>query len=392
MNKSLLYSLIAILIAFAVSSAIIPLMKRIALALRALDYPGGRRDQPVAIPRLGGVAVVLGFLITQGIVAALCWREWKAGSSTSALILIPIALFIVFVSGLLEDTVGLSAIIRVGLQALAAVLAMKAGWSFRFIHLPVIGQLNFGILTSLISLLWIVGVTNAINLLDGLDGLAGGVTAIIASSMLVFSLWNHDFMAAIIMASIMGACLGFLRRNWAPAQIYLGDAGALTLGFILAIFSIHSSVKAPATVAILVPFLALGLPVIDTLLVMLSRFTLKPRRSGRTLGKRTARMFHADRKHLHYLMLHVVTSRRRIVIMIYSVAVFFCFMALVLATSKNMVLGIILIVLQISVIITMRQYGLHADMLRKSLVKRKEAKELLLGRSDSESNLKQSAG
>jgi UDP-GlcNAc:undecaprenyl-phosphate GlcNAc-1-phosphate transferase len=201
-------------------------------------------------------------------------------------------------------------------------------------------------------------VTNAVNLLDGLDGLAGGVVSIIASSMLVFSIWRQDFHTVLMLSAAVGACLGFLRKNWAPAQIYLGDAGSLTLGFILAIISIRSSIKAPAAIAILVPILALGLPVIDTLLVMLFRFTKRAR--GRPMVKRAARMFRADRSHLHHLLVRLGLSRQRIVLLIYIVAAAFCSMALVVATSRDAYLGMVLVGLEILVVFGMRQMGLRA--------------------------------
>ena len=130
---------------------------------------------------------------------------------------------------------------------------------------------------AVVSLLWIVGVTNAINLIDGLDGLAGGVVAIIADSLLAYALLQGNLRTVILMAATAGACIGFLRHNWAPARIFMGDSGSLTLGFLLAAISVHSSLKAPAAVAILVPILALGVPVIDTLLVMGVRFLDRPK-------------------------------------------------------------------------------------------------------------------
>jgi UDP-GlcNAc:undecaprenyl-phosphate/decaprenyl-phosphate GlcNAc-1-phosphate transferase len=374
MIEASLYCLLAIAMAFSVSSAAIPFVRRIALAVRAVDYPGGRRQQAEGIPRLGGVAAILGLFVAQGTLAVLRWGSWKTDLTTAEIIAIPLAFFVIFICGLLEDTVGLSPLTRIIMQTAAALLVIKVGWSFGAIYLPLLGTLKFGVLTGLISLFWIVGVTNAINLLDGLDGLAGGVAAIVASSLMIFSLGHRDFLAATIMASMVGACLGFLRKNWTPAQIYLGDAGSLTLGFMLAVLSVRSSIKTSAVIAILVPILALGLPVIDTLLVMLFRFTRKSRGS---LVKRAGRMFHADRYHLHHLMTHLGRNRGRIVVGIYSVAALFCIMALVVATSRNVTLGFALIGLEILVVFGMRQMGLHADLLRLSMEKRKVARDLI---------------
>jgi len=374
MGGALIYSLVAAAVAFLVSIAAMPLVRRVALAVRSVDYPGVRRDQAEGIPRLGGVAAVIGLLVGGASVAVLRWGAWSPQATPAEMILIPIALIIVFACGFLEDTIGLSTLTRFILETTAALLVMKAGWCFGAIHLPFVGDIKLGIFTGLVCLIWIVGVTNAINLLDGLDGLAGGVVAIIASSLLVFSLWLQDYLTVLIMGALVGACLGFLRKNWAPAKIYLGDAGSLTLGFILAIVSVHSSIKAPAAIAILVPILALGLPVIDTLLVMLFRFTQK--RHG-SLARRCARMFHADRNHLHHLMARLAPSRNRIVILIYSVAVAFCALAFLAAASKNTNLGFVLVALEILVVFGMRQVGLNADAFKMSLEKRRGVREML---------------
>lgn len=361
MQEVWIVSSIAALVAFGMNSASIPLVKRIALATRAVDHPGGRRAQSQAIPRLGGVAVVFGILCGIGVPAAFSWNLWKSNLSALEMAAIPFAVFIIFVCGFLEDTLGLSRSKRVLLQTLAALLVILSGWSFTVIHLPLIGDLKSELLTGLISLIWIVGVTNAINLLDGLDGLAGGVVAIIASSLMLLSLWRGDARVAICMAAVAGSCLGFLRKNWAPAQIYLGDAGSLTLGFILAFTSIRSSGNGPNTIAFLLPILILGLPVIDTLLVMAYRFVRKARGP---LFYRVARMFRADCSHLHHLMVQLVPSRAHLVLLIYSVALVFCALALLVAGSKQESLGIVLIGIEISVILCLRQLGLHADKIR----------------------------
>jgi UDP-GlcNAc:undecaprenyl-phosphate GlcNAc-1-phosphate transferase len=374
MENALIYTLLAGIIAFLVSSAAIPLIKRIAIAMRAVDYPGGRRKHEDAIPRMGGVAVVIGLLFGGATVIALNWSTLSITTPPSIIISILMATLIIFLSGIVEDTIGLSPLIRILIQITAALIAIHAGWCFTTIKLPLLGNINFGIFTGLISLLWIVGVTNAVNLLDGLDGLAGGVVAIIATGMMGYSLYTKDYATALVMGALIGACLGFLRKNWAPAQIYLGDAGSLTFGFLMALISIRSSMKAPAAVAIFVPMLALGLPVIDTLLVMLFRFS---KRSSRSLSKRTARMFHPDRSHLHHLLEGAGRNRSKIVIIIYSIALLFCGLAMLVASLNNMYLGLGLILFEIAVVFGMRHLGLHADALRISLEKRKHAREMV---------------
>jgi UDP-GlcNAc:undecaprenyl-phosphate GlcNAc-1-phosphate transferase len=201
----------------------------------------------------------------------------------------------------------------------------------------------------------VVGVTNAINLIDGLDGLAGGVAAIVSVSLLVYALIQHNLGSVVLMAAIAGACIGFLRHNWEPARVFMGDSGSLTLGFLLGAISLHSAIKAPAAVAILVPILALGLPVIDTLLVMVVRFL---EGEGAPVGRRLGRMFRGDRKHLHHLLSDLASRHRRVVTVLYLIVVLFCGGALAVAVTGEGWLGLTLLVIEFIVVVAMRQLGL----------------------------------
>jgi len=178
------------------------------------------------------------------------------------------------------------------------------------------------------------------------------------------------------MAAIAGSCVGFLRHNWEPARVFMGDSGSLTLGFLLAATSVHSSLKAPAAVAILVPILALGVPVMDTLLVMGVRFLDRPK--GALVG-RFLRMFHADRKHLHHLLAHFGGARSRIVALIYAVVLSFCALALVVAETGETTLGVVLVILEFVVILGMRQMGMAMEARRLARLQREEVKAEVLG-------------
>jgi UDP-GlcNAc:undecaprenyl-phosphate GlcNAc-1-phosphate transferase len=225
---------------------------------------------------------------------------------------------------------------------------------------------------TVITILWIVGVTNAINLLDGLDGLATGVIAIIAGSLAVIAAVRGNFFSAVLLAGIVGACLGFLRHNWSPATIFLGDAGSLTLGFVLATLTVHGSLKSSAAVAILVPILALGVPVIDTLLVMLLRFI--DRSQSGVLG-RFSGMFSPDRRHLHHLLQFLGPRRATVVRWIYVLVLISCGGALAVALTKSGSLGLVLVAVELVVIALVRRLGLarRADTLGAAL--RQEARE-----------------
>lgn len=202
------------------------------------------------------------------------------------------------------------------------------------------------------------------------------MAAIIAAGLAIFALGTGNVVAAVAMSTMVGACLGFLRKNWAPAQIYLGDAGSLTLGFTLAIVSVHVSLKISAVAAILFPLLALGLPVFDTLLVMLFRFRKKIRTP---MVRRLASVFRADRSHLHHLMLHLGLNRQRIVLGIYLVTAAFCALALVAVSVRNTWLGLLFLLFELAVVFAIRHLGNHAELLRRPIPGREKLKALLFG-------------
>src|SRR4051812_8175213 len=376
MDGILMYALGAAFVAALATNLMVPPVTRLAVALRALDHPDERRMQASAVPRLGGVAIVLGLALGGGVVAVSQWGRLGTGAGRGELVALALGTGIVFLVGVLDDLMGVSAAKKFLFQLLAAWLLVRVGWSFEVLRLPGLGTIDLGLFRGVVSLLWIVGVTNAINLIDGLDGLAGGVAAIISVSFLVYSILQGNPGTVILMASLAGACIGFLRHNWEPARIFMGDSGSLTLGFLLAATAVHSSLKAPATVAILVPILALGVPVMDTLLVMAVRFLDRPKSAPLD---RFLRMFHADRQHLHHLLAHFGGERRRIVAVIYGVVLSFCALALFVAFTGETTLGVALVVLELTVILTMRQMGMAMEARRLSRLQREEGKAEVLG-------------
>ena len=373
------------LLAGTVASLAFPFVSRIAMSVRAVDYPGGRRSQDEAIPRMGGIAIAAGIAAGATMSRLLLSPQWFWNITTFEMWAVALGTTLVFIIGTVEDVIGVPAILRFLVQVTAAVAVVSAGLSFDRLYLPHWGEIELGVWGALFTVSWIVGVTNAINLLDGLDGLAGGVAAIIATSLLIFACIQQNALAVIIMSAILGACLGFLRYNWAPAKIYMGDSGSLTLGFLLAVISMHSSIKGAAAVAILVPLLALGLPVIDTLLVMAVRFVEKPQGS---LVRRFARMFQADRNHVHHLLARTAPGRKHIVVVIYCVAAFFCMMALAVAVSRSAVLGVALVAVEVAVVFLMRNMGVQPKALALSLDQRREVRERFLTGKDKEVELK----
>lgn len=376
MDQILLYALGAAFVAALATNLLVPPVTRMAIALRALDHPGGRKLQIGSVPRLGGVAIALGIALGAGVAAVSGWRHWGAAIGRDELFALAFGTGLVFLVGAVDDLAGVSAAKKFLFQIVAAWLLVRVGWSFEVMRLPGIGEIDLGLFGPVVSIVWIVGVTNAINLIDGLDGLAGGVVTIIAASLLGYAILQGNPGTVILMAAVAGSCLGFLRHNWEPARIFMGDSGSLTLGFLLAAVTVHSSLKAPAAVAILVPILALGVPVMDTLLVMTVRFLDRPQGPFAT---RFLRMFHADRNHLHHLLAHFGGKRSRIVGVIYAVVLSFCALALVVAVTGQTALGVALVALEFSVILGMRQMGMAMEARRLARLQREEIKAEVLG-------------
>jgi UDP-GlcNAc:undecaprenyl-phosphate GlcNAc-1-phosphate transferase len=359
------------------TNLMVPPVTRLAIAFRALDHPGERKHQTGAVPRLGGVAIALGLLLGAGVAAVSLWGRLGSSVGRDELLALIFGTGVVFLVGVVDDLSGVSCRKKFLFQLVAAWPLVHVGWSFEVLRLPLLGQIDLGAFGGpLVSLLWIVGVTNAINLIDGLDGLAGGVVTIISVSFLGYAVQQGNAGTVILMAAVAGACAGFLRHNWEPARIFMGDSGSLTLGFLLAAITVHSSLKAPAAVAILVPILALGVPVMDTLLVMGVRFLDRPKGAW---TDRFLRMFHADRQHLHHLLAHFGGKRSRIVAVIYAVVLSFCGLALVVAVTGQSTLGAWLVALEFSVILAMRKMGLAMEARRLARLQREEVKAEVLG-------------
>ncbi len=376
MDDILFYALGAAVIAALLTNLMVPPVTRLAIALRALDHPDERKHQAKAVPCLGGVAIAIGLALGAGLAGISRFGEWE-GLDRGEMVALMLGTGLVFLVGVADDLLGVSAYKKLFFEIVAACLLVRIGWSFEVLRLPLVGEVYLGLLGPVVSVVWIVAVTNAINLIDGLDGLASGVVAIISTSMLVYAVVQGNPGTVLLMAATAGSCIGFLRHNWEPARIFMGDSGALTLGFLLAAATVHSSLKAPAAVAILVPILALGVPVMDAMLVMGVRFLERPK--GPLTG-RVLRIFHADRQHLHHLLSHFGGARSRIVAVIYAVVLSFCVLALLVAFTGDTTLGIALVALEFFVILAMRKRGLARATRRLAEIQREEIKTEVLGR------------
>ena len=369
-----IYGLVAGVAAGLTTILLVPQVIRIASTNGAVDRPGGRKQHAQSLPRLGGLAILAG--LVAGLAAALPFHpgQWLSDIPQEQLYAFLGGVLIILLVGVVDDLKRVSSLYKFAAQLAAAVLIVSAGWSFHQLQLPFVGLVELGLLGPLVSVLWVVGITNAINLMDGLDGLASGMVCIISMSLLIFAMAQGNACMVILTGAMAGACLGFLIFNWSPARIFMGDSGSLTLGFLLAALSLHASLKASAAVAILVPLLALGLPAIDTLLVMAVRFLARPHHP---LSRRLAGIFKADRRHVHFLALSLAPKRSRVVIALYSIVFLFCLMAVTVALSGSSTLGFTLLLVEIGAVVLIRTAGLRAQARALALARRQEIREVL---------------
>lgn len=298
-----------VVIAGVVTLALTPLVRRLSLRLGLVDLPGGRKVHTEPISRLGGVAMFVGFMAAIAVEAYgehyLGWNGSLFASSREVLGVLG-GMIIIFVVGLIDDIYTLNPGTKFLGQLIAAAVVIASGLRIDFIGDPFTGGLRaLGLLGIPITLVYIAGFTNVINLIDGLDGLAGGVTAIAAGTFLVIAAASNRLEAAAFAAALIGACLGFLRYNFHPASIFMGDSGALFLGFSLAAISLLGVMKSIAAIALAVPLLIIGVPIFDTASAIVRRV-----RHNRPIQE-------ADKGHIHHRLLGRGFNQRQTVIIIY---------------------------------------------------------------------------
>jgi UDP-GlcNAc:undecaprenyl-phosphate/decaprenyl-phosphate GlcNAc-1-phosphate transferase len=301
------------LTALAVTLAVTPLARRLAVRAGAVAHPNERTVHKTPIASAGGTAIIIGFYAALFLTGAYHQLSLRALIGLSAG-----ALFIAAV-GFVDDCLDVPAKIKLALQFLSAVPLLVCGLTIGMLSHPLArgGQLLLPIWISwFITVIWVVATTNAVNLIDGLDGLASGVTAIACTALAFIALQWGQPGVALLCASLAGAAIGFLVWNWHPASILMGDTGAYFLGFVIAAATVQGAFKMAAAIAIFVPLLVLAVPLLDT--------TLSPVR--RILRGRHP--FKADRDHLHHRLLAMGLSQTRVVLLTYIVTAVCCALAI----------------------------------------------------------------
>jgi UDP-GlcNAc:undecaprenyl-phosphate GlcNAc-1-phosphate transferase len=338
----------AFVLAMLITALTTPFVRRAALAAGAVDEPGARRVHTRRVPRLGGIAIAIGFFLPLVALFAIHTHAALVFFSTKSISAGLVAgSLLVVCAGLVDDVKGLGAKAKLLIQTAAAVLAFAGGMRIEGIDLPWIGALSLGWFALPATVLWIVGIVNAMNLIDGLDGLAAGVTFFACLTNFVIATLTGNVYILLVSASLGGAVVGFLFYNFNPAKIFMGDSGSMFLGFVLASASLlgAGTQKSPTLIAIVVPLLALGLPILDMLMTIARRFI--ERRS----------IFSADRGHIHHRLLDMGLTHRRSVLSLYLVSVAFTIVALIAYLGRSWQIGFALFSLTAVLIAIVRFVG-----------------------------------
>lgn len=287
------------------------------------------------LPRLGGIAIFAAFLITIFIAfpASLSFLKIRNAVSFSALTTILIPGTLIVLLGVYDDLRSVGPYTKFSVQAIAASLLFAGG--LRIMDVPVLfGTRQFGWALSLgTTIFWVIGITNAFNLIDGLDGLAAGCGLFSTLVVFVVALTSQLPFVSLMALALAGAILGFLRFNFNPATIFLGDCGSLFIGFMLSALALEGAQKAPTVIAVAIPVVSFGLPILETTLSVLRRLI-----SGRPV-------FSADREHIHHKLLQRGLSHRQVVIVLYAVSALFALLSLFLLWPSGRTLGLVLVVL-----------------------------------------------
>lgn len=329
----------ALMVAFLIAFLLTPVVKSLAHKVGAVDVPKDeRRMHSRPIPRMGGLAIFLGFILSALLFVELSpqIRGMLLGGT------------IIVVLGILDDIYALPALPKFFVQIVAALIAVYHGNVIQVLSNPNVFSADpywvLGPLAIPFTVLWIVAITNAVNLIDGLDGLAVGVATISSLTMLVIAMLVSDGVVALLMAALAGSCLGFMPYNLNPAKIFMGDTGSTFLGFILATMSIQGLFKFYTIISFAVPFLMLGLPIFDTCFAVFRRLS------------KGQNPMSPDRSHVHHRLIDMGCNQKQAVAVLYVISAILGLSAVVLTTSGELKAMVLLIALFIAAAIASRIY------------------------------------
>jgi len=289
----------AFIIALGVAYMVTPSVQRLAVRWGAVDKPEARKVHTGIIPRLGGLAIYAGFIAAVLASVHLTWELLGILVGGTAILLL----------GVVDDVYQISAKTKLVGQIAAASVLLLFDIRIDWLTNPLGSMIYLDMWAIPITLIWVVSLTNTLNLIDGLDGLAAGVSVIAAVTIFLMAVELNFWLVAVLTAALAGSALGFLYFNFSPAKIFMGDTGSMFLGYMLAAVSLVGTVKSAATIALIVPMVALGLPILDTACAIIRRFN-----NGQPI-------FKPDRGHLHHRLLDMGLTQKQVVLILYMVTI-----------------------------------------------------------------------
>ncbi|MDX2032114.1 MAG: MraY family glycosyltransferase [Blastocatellia bacterium] len=312
-----------------------------AIGWGAVDMPDGkRRIHKTPIPRLGGAAIYFSMLLGLFVLMLLNTLVTQGVESNIRRVLVMIVpATLVFLVGVYDDFNGMRASTKLAFELLATAILYGCGFRIEVVSAPFIGSFDFPALLGFpLTAMWVIGITNAFNLIDGIDGLATGASGFAMLSIFIFSMATGHADVSVISIVLLGGTLGFLRYNFNPATIFLGDSGSLFLGFMAAALSMASAQKSPTLIAIAIPLVTFGLPVAEVGLSIARRFV-----SGEPI-------FQSDRRHIHHMLLRRGLNQRQAVIVLYGICALFSLFGIMLLNPQRSFGGLIFLILAIGIV------------------------------------------
>ena len=344
-------------LSLVISLILTPLSAKTAAKCGLVDIPTHRKVHLDPIPHTGGMAIYISFYLA--FIPILFFKTKIADLLLlePRIICLIIGAGIVFGMGLWDDVRKIKPDLKLGVQIVAALITYLGGIRIEAVALPGMPTWVLGWMSLPLTVFWILLVINAINLTDGLDGLAAGVSFFVCMILLILCVLAERFLAAIVLAGLSGATLGFLRYNFNPAIIFLGNGGSYFLGYLLATLSILGSIKSQAAATILIPVIALGVPLMDTVWSTVRRFIL-----GR-------KIFQPDKDHIHHRLMQLGYSHQRAVLILYAATIGMGVIALFLIHAKDGQAALFLLIVGMFVIIGIRKLGYLSYFSRDRLVR-----------------------
>ena len=345
-------------VAFLVTLCMVPVSKRIAKLVGAIDYPGNRRVNTKPVPRCGGIALYLGLMAgLTTLFVGVRFFGWELHDfyrvADVNYFVLYIGVTVMFMVGLVDDITQLNAWVKLAGQVVAAIIVVCAGVSIGVVRMPILGDyLEFGWLDYPVSVLYLVVFVNITNLIDGLDGLASGIIAIVSAALLYIVVTRGNVTMGFACITLIAICLAFLCYNFFPASIFMGDSGSMLLGLCVGIVSTSGVAHTQSAVIMLVPLAIAGVPVLDTISAIVRRL-----RGHQNIGI-------GDMNHLHHRLMRSGLSQKRSVAVLWSCTAVLAVVGCVMSSYSGRVREAIFVLLLVAVFFVIWRFGLFKPVLK----------------------------